>query len=391
MSAEIAKAEDIITKKFALLNKEDTLSKAISIFNHERPELIIITDENNNYQGIVSERWIYRSMLDPTQTKLKILVVNAPKITPDTPLNEVARKMVESSLQMLPVFDEKEEKVIGVVKDIDLLTKVVEEKYGNLNVIEFATTNLINLNKEDSVGKALATFRDNNISRAAVVQDGKPIGMITMHDIITKFLIPMDRPQRGEKTSRKISSTSLPVNELMNYPVIFVKVQAKTKAAIELMKKHKISGVLILNDDESIQGIVTKKDLLEAYVEFHRTTEEGFKIQYAGSFNKIDEFEMRKIDKTVNGFAEKMEKVLEKGHIIVHFKTIGNPKGDNIRFLIRMRVISPGKTYNANHEGFNALDVMQTLLDKIERIVLSDKEQDDEQRYKLDFQAGMWF
>ena len=34
---------------------------------------------------------------------------------------------------------------------------------------------------------------------------------------------------------------------------------------------------------------------------------------------------------------------------------------------------------------------MQTLLDKIERIVLSDKEQDDEQRYKLDFQAGMWF
>ncbi len=391
MSAKIGEVGEITTEKFTILDKENTLSEAIGVFNQEKPELIIVVDKNKNYQGVVSERWIYRSMMDPTQAKIKTLVKNAPKIPYGMPLNEVAKMMVENSLQVLPVFDEKKENVVGVVKDIDLLTKVVEEEYGNLNVIEFATTDLVNLNEDDSVGKALAIFRENNISRATMVKNEKPAGMIAMHDIVTKFLIPKNRSQRGERAGEKIDSTSIPVKELMSYPIISVKVQAKTRRAIELMKKHDISGVLILDDNEKIHGIVTKKDLLETYVEFHRKTEEGFRLQYAGDFEKIDDFEIGRINKFVRRFAEKLEKVLGKGRIIIHFKTIGNPEGDNIRFLIRMRVISPGKTYNANYEGFNALDVMQILLDKMERIILSDKKQDDEQRYKWDFQAGMWF
>ncbi len=82
---------------------------------------------------------------------------------------------------------------MGVVRDIDLLARGVKEEFGRLKAIEHATTELITLSQKDTVAKAIAVFRDNNISRTPIVENGKLAGIITVYDIVTRFIIPREK------------------------------------------------------------------------------------------------------------------------------------------------------------------------------------------------------
>jgi CBS domain-containing protein len=376
---------DLITDKFKIMNEEELLSKAIGVFNSEKPEVIVVVDKENNYKGILSERWIYRAMVDPSKTKIKALCKYVPEVFRDASLIEVAKRMLESNTQVAPILN-REGDVVGVIKDIDLLAKVVEEEFGDLNVIEFATTELITLSKNDSIGKVLAIFRENNISRAPILDNGKVVGIVTMHDIITKFVIPRDKASKGELRGEKIHSTAIPVEEIMSSPVIYVGLKGKTREAIELMKEYDISDVLIIENDKLL-GIITKKDLLEAYVKFGKV-EKGFVIQLVGDYELIDEFDRLKILRDLNNFASKLERILGSGSIVLRFKKLRGEEGR--RYLVRMRLLSPGKTYHVKYEGFNALDTVQIILDKMDRVVISEKEHEDDERLKEYFKQRLW-
>jgi len=376
--------KDLITKKFKMMNEEELLSKALGIFNSEKPDIIVVIDKENNYKGLLAERWIYRAMIDPSKTKIKTLCKYVPEVLENSSLIEIAERMLQSNTQVVPISN-KEGEIIGIVRDIDLLSKVIEKEFGKLNVIEFATTDMITLSEDDSIGKALAIFRDNNISRAPILDNNEVVGIVTMHDIITKYIIPKERARIGEFKGEKIHSTTIPVKEIMTSPVIYVGLEGKTKEVIELMKEHNISDVLIIENDRLL-GIITKKDLLEAYIKFSKI-EKGFSIQLVGDYELVDDFDRLKIERDLNNFASKLEKILGSGSIILHFKKLRGTDGR--RYLIRMRLLSPGRTYHVKYEGFNALDTVQIILDKMERVVISEKEQEDEKVREL-FREGVW-
>jgi len=377
--------DEIITDKFVIIDEEEYLSKAIGIFNSEKPEIIIVVDKENNYKGILSERWIYRTMVDPSKTKIKTLCKYVPEILENTSLIEIAKRMLESNTKVVPILN-KEGNIIGIVRDIDLLSKVVEKEFGKLNVLEFATIDMITLSKEDSIGKALAIFRENNISRSPILDNGKVIGVVTMHDIVTKFIIPRERVSKGEFKGEKIHPITIPIKEIMTSPVIYVGLEGNTRKVIELMKTHNISDVLIIENNK-LFGIITKKDLIEAYVKFTEV-KKGFLVQFAGDYELIDEFDRLKILRDINNFATKLERILGSGSIVLHFKKLRGVKGR--RHLVRMRLLSPNKTYHVRYEGFNALDIVQILLDKMERIIISDKEEKDDKRWRDYFMDRMW-
>ena len=379
--------EGIITERFTIMGEEKYLSEAMSIFDKNKPDIVVVVDKEDNYKGILSERWIYRAMINPTQTKIKSLTIRVPKIYEDASLVDVAKIMLERNIQVVPIFNKKDE-VVGIIKDIDLLSKVIETEFGNLNVMNFATLGLIKLSKKDKVSKALAIFRDNNISRAPVVENNEIVGIVTMHDIVTRFIVPRTKATLGEFRGEKLHPLSVPVERIMSHPIIHINLRGKIKQAVKLMRKKDISDVVILTG-KRVEGIVTKRDLLEAFVEYSKTPEKKFLIQFAGDYSEIDEIEMEKIKRDLNNLSSKLEKILGGGTMVVHFKVIGTKTG-RIRYLIRIRLISPGKTYNVNYECFNALDVMQVLLDKMERIVISDKEEEDEERWRDYFIGRMW-
>ncbi len=372
------KAKDILNKKFAKINENEVLAKAITIFEEEEPDIVIVFNDEGEYVGVLAERWIYRSRLDPSRTKVKTLARHVPKATLETSLVEIARRMLENYVPAVPVFSNDE--VVGIVTDVDLLAKVVEKEFGNLKVIELATRDVVTINPKDTIGKTLATFRDHNISRIPVVdEDGNVVGIVTMHDIVTKILIPRERARAGEFVGEKLHPLSAPVKSIMSSPVITVSDNASVKDVVELVRKYGISGVPILSKQGKLVGIITKRDLLEAIVKYGGTQEEKkFILQLAGDFDVMDDFEREHIRKDLENFLEKIKKSYDEAMLVVHFKKLGEKN----RYLIRMRLIVPGETFNAHAEGFNIMDVMEIVKDKLERLVYSTKEKEvDLQRH----------
>ncbi len=378
------KARDVMSKNFVTMSEVEPLSKAMAVFDEREPDVVVVFDDKGNYKGILSERWIYRSRLDPARTRVKTLTRSVPKVSPDTPVVDVAKLMVENYVQAVPVFDGEE--LVGIVGDIDLLLKVVEKSFGDLKALEFATTELKILLPHETIGKALALFRDNNISRAPVVDGGKVVGMVTMHDIVTRFLIPREKARRGELRGEKVHALASSVKHIMSSPVISVGVDGTIRDIVRLMKEDDISGVMILDKDEKALGIVTKRDLLEALIKHAAVQEkEKFVVQFAGDYKDIDDFDMGHIRKDTQSFMEKVRRMFDEAILVVHFKKIKASRKGARRYLIRARLITPGKTYAAHHEGFNAIDVMEIVKDKLERVLFADREKEADVRKSAEY------
>ncbi|MCW7080358.1 MAG: CBS domain-containing protein [Candidatus Methanospirare jalkutatii] len=403
-------AKDVMSERFVALSEEEMLSKAITVFEERSPEAIVVFDSNGIYKGVLSERWIYRARIDPRRTKVKSLTRFVSAASEDTNIVEVARKMLESGVQAVPVFKASAsalasasasasaasrtvDKCLGIVSDIRLLSAAAEKTpFGKEEVKKYATTNLIYLRPKDSVAKALATFREHAISRAPVIEGGKVVGIITMHDIVTRFLMPRERATFGDFAGEKLRPLSVPIEGVMSSPLISVPPEGKVKDAVSLMRENDISSVLI-EERERCVGILTKRDLLEAFIKFSTVKERRrVEVQFAGDYDDIDAFQMSHIQSDLDVLAKKLAKIYEEGLLVVHFKRIkagieASEAGEaseeaGEHFNIRMRFITPQNVFSAQAEGFGALDVFERVKDSIERKVFEEKELKREKRRK---------
>ncbi len=103
MLAELV-AKEVVSEKLATINENETLSKAINFFDERSLHARVVLDDENNYKGMLVKIWLYRSRLDPTNAKVKVLCRRVTKAHEDTSLVGVARYMIGSSVQAVPVF-----------------------------------------------------------------------------------------------------------------------------------------------------------------------------------------------------------------------------------------------------------------------------------------------
>ena len=116
-------------------------------------------------------------------------------------------------------------------------------------VLEVASTNLIHLEPEDSIRDASKVLSDKDIEGAPVVKDGHVIGILTLSDIIRAI----GRGDENQNVSEVMSSKN----------IITVKQDLMIADAIEIMNKNSIGRVIVVDDNASPIGIVTRTDLLD--------------------------------------------------------------------------------------------------------------------------------
>ncbi len=114
-------------------------------------------------------------------------VMSTPPITVDreTPIEQAAKVMDDNNISSVMVVD-KDGKLVGIFTDRDLRFAVAEGKVGKgLPIHMLMTENPITISPSDLVIDAMKKMRDADIKHLPVVNgEGKPIGMITMRDII---------------------------------------------------------------------------------------------------------------------------------------------------------------------------------------------------------------
>lgn len=109
-----------------------------------------------------------------------------PKVSPDTPMNQVLYEISNKRLGLTTIIDEQDH-LLGIFTDGDL-RRLIDKQQGfdvNLPVSDVMTKKPSTISQEARAVEALQQLNQKKISQFVVVDDqNKVIGVISMHDLI---------------------------------------------------------------------------------------------------------------------------------------------------------------------------------------------------------------
>jgi len=120
---------------------------------------------------------------------------------------------------------------------------------GIVLVRDVMTKNPRVVRRDTSVQEVVATMNKFDISSIIVVQEERPVGIITHKDIMTKIVQP------------RIPQDAVTAREIMSTPIVTINEDASIEEAARLMTRKNIKKLPVVRDDRLI-GIITSMDLV---------------------------------------------------------------------------------------------------------------------------------
>ncbi len=362
---------DIISDKFSTISETEHVSKALGKFTSitPKPYLLVVLDSKNNYKGLITERDIVRTNFQ-TEAKISEVVAKimrrAPIIPSDTAITEATRLMIENELKYLPILERG--KVKGIIRDVDILDKVVKTNFGNEPVEKYVTREPYLLAPQDTVGKALNLFREKNISRAPIVDHGKLLGIVTMHNIAVKFLQPKVKEHRsGAGSGERMEYIKFPVKGIMSTSIISCSIKEKVKAVVKKMIKNDITAVIVTDNKGRIGGIVTKKDLLESIASLVKPPVQKFFIQAAGELGELDAMEKSAVSADLQAFVKNCEPKFNEGHLYLYILLNREKTRNKRQIFCKVNFTTDKGRFHSEEKGWGAQQALSKSLREIER------------------------
>ena len=353
---------DIATREFAEVDADKRLGKVRSLFERENPKGIVVTDDGE-YEGIVNQRQLVQSHIKDG-AKVRSLVRSAPRVRRHDGVREVARVLVESGAKIAPVFEG--DNLWGVITEDDILEAVLEN-LDALTVNEIYTEDVVSVNDDTNIGRAINLLRENSISRIPVVDDnGRLTGMVTTHDIADFAIRDMERQQKGDRSGDRDRILDIPVSNIMNSPVETTSTGESVADAVDRMLEYDYAGLVVTNDDDRyVAGIITKTDVLRALT---YTEEEHMDVQIT-NIHLLDTLSREEIRKRIGEVSDKYKK-MQVHHAHVRFQKHKERMRGTPLIQCQIRLRTNKQQVAASGEGYGADTAFRVALDKLERRVL---------------------
>ena len=108
-------------------------------------------------------------------------------LEPTATVRDAARMMRDHNIGTVLVADKGQ--LVGMVTDRDIVVRGLAEKDDavRMPVMAVASTELTALTPNDSVDQAVKLMRSQAIRRFPVVDSGKPVGIVTMGDLVMEL------------------------------------------------------------------------------------------------------------------------------------------------------------------------------------------------------------
>lgn len=101
---------------------------------------------------------------------------------------------------------------------------------------------------------AIHQMAERGVGALLVLQDGKPIGMVSERDYARKVIL------EGKRSRETL------VEEIMSAPLITIEGRATANAGLALMTQHRIRHLPVIDDGKLI-GVVSIGDLVNAVID----------------------------------------------------------------------------------------------------------------------------
>ncbi len=140
----------------------------------------------------------------------------------------------------------------------------------------FMTKNVITIDDEESMPKAVQLLKQHKISMMPVTHQGKLVGVITDRDL--KQASPSEATDL-EIHELKYLLNKIKIKDIMTKQVITIPPDYTIEEAAEILMNRDISGAPVVNDQGQMEGIITSTDLYKALIALSGLGRRG--IQFA--------------------------------------------------------------------------------------------------------------
>ena len=115
-----------------------------------------------------------------------------------------------------------------------------------MNIREVMTSNPECVSPGDSIQRAARIMRDCDTGAVPVVDNGRPVGMLTDRDIVVRAVAE--------------GQLNRPIREIVTTGIVYATPDMSTREAEELMSEHQIRRLPVV-ENERIVGIVSLGDI----------------------------------------------------------------------------------------------------------------------------------
>jgi len=167
------------------------------------------------------------------------------------------------------------ENLRGIFTKTDLIKYYLENYSGNNKVVDFMTHEFIFTHTAAPLFKVVRKMLENKISRIIVKdQNEKSVGIISFRDLFrisielgseeddSGFTIS-EQIRKGFLSEEGFGGISL-ARDVMSKGIISIKFNDDLKNACKLILENNISGLAVLDGNNSLTGIISKTDITKA-------------------------------------------------------------------------------------------------------------------------------
>ena len=257
---------ELMTREIIAVTPENTLYEAAQLMGENRIGSLLVC-KYDTAVGIITERdllnvvssgvklekdWIGGGTSIRDEKVEKVMSYPVVKICLDSPLKEAARIMIEKKIRRLVVCDSG--KVVGIVTAADMIRNLPEAPKDMevwFQVDYFMSKRVVTVDAEMLVENVAEVMAEKHVGSVIVTSQGKPKGIFTERDLLTKFLA--NDKSLIEEVGNACSS-----------PLITAPIGICIHEAAVIMTKNQIKRIPITKDKNLI-GVLSARDLVEAY------------------------------------------------------------------------------------------------------------------------------
>lgn len=241
---------ELVTRNVTQVKIDASLNDAIHIMHEENHRNVIVNDNKRFF--IVTAGDLLKLKLkgqDFTQPLSSIRLTELPIINKDENILETI-EFLEQSIEYVCTVNE-DGSLYGILTHTDIITNMDPETLMD----NYRLCDLINMNKpihkaskDTRTSKVLKDMADGDFDSVIVVEENKPLGIVTTKDIMSLL--------------KSTADLELAVGDYMTSPIETLNENCTIKDAINYVKRKHFKRIVVTNNDNEIIALILQRELI---------------------------------------------------------------------------------------------------------------------------------
>lgn len=246
----------------------------------------VLKKDSNELVGIVSRSDLFRN---PEETQLSLLMIrDIVTLKPNDKAITAARIFIREVFQRIPIVDEDNKSLLGLVSRNDIVKKVVVPARIQSDVENYFSPNVTAIWGGTPLPAAALILRLSHQKGIPVISETKIVGLITQHDFLKVMEIfdSQSKSRTGHGAENDSSSwdsesvliigsktltlpSNMTVTEIMERNVEVCYKGSTISDVARKMSSKQFDQLPVVSADGNLLGIINQKDVIRAYVDYY--------------------------------------------------------------------------------------------------------------------------